>query len=570
MIRSILNIKNLLQYSDRKNFYIVISMAFFAAVLETISLASFLPLIEYFSGKNVTGTYEYIKNLNISFFNEYEKIYLLILILFLIFTIKNIFLTIFYWVETKIIFKSKMNLTFNLFEKYLYQDFKFHVNKNSANLISNLNVEMDIFENCLSYIIILFVDCILLLFLFAFLFYLNPNISIILFFFASMFLFVLYALLKKRTKKIGSDRVKVDALRQKIIQQSLDGIKELIVFNNRNFFLNYFKNTLDNIRDFVTKFTFMNKVQKNLIEMVTVLSLIVFILFLVNQNSDLSELTALIGVYLLAIIKIIPSVNKVVTANNYLQYANNSLSLLNDDIQLKIIDKENSKSRENVKFDDKITLSNISLKYENNLILDDINIEFKKNEFVGIVGDTGSGKSSLSHILLGLIKPSQGEIKCDAANIVNDIKSYQRNIGYVPQNIFLLDDTIKNNITFGSDLNEGDQNKIEKIIKLSALEEFVAKTPQGLNQIVGEKGIKISGGEKQRIGIARALYREPKILILDEPTSALDESTEKSIVKELFNLRHVFTIILITHKLSNLDSADKIIKIENKKITHVK
>ena len=167
MIESILNIKNLLKSSDRRSFYIVIVMAFFAAILETISLASFLPLIEYFSGKNVIGTYEYIKNLNISFFNEYEQIYLLIFILFIIFAIKNIFLTIFYWVESKIIFKTKMNLTFNLFEKYLYQDFNFHVNKNSANLISNLNVEMDIFENCLSYIIILFVDCILLFFFYG-------------------------------------------------------------------------------------------------------------------------------------------------------------------------------------------------------------------------------------------------------------------------------------------------------------------------------------------------------------------------------------------------------------------
>ena len=186
-------------------------------------------------------------------------------------------------------------------------------------------------------------------------------------------------------------------------------------------FLNYFRNTLDHIRDFVTKFTFVNKFQKNLIEMITVSSLIVFIIFLVNQNYDLSELTALIGVYLLALIKIIPSVNKVVTANNYLQYANNSLSLLNNDIQLKIKDKENLKLKESISFNEKISLKNISLKYDKNLILDNINIEFKKNEFVGIVGDTGSGKSSLSHILLGLIKPSEGHMKCDSVDISNNI-----------------------------------------------------------------------------------------------------------------------------------------------------
>ena len=140
----------------------------------------------------------------------------------------------------------------------------------------------------------------------------------------------------------------------------------------------------------------------------------------------------------------------------------------------------------------------------------------------------------------------------------------------MPQNIFLLDDTIFNNIAFGIDANKIDKEKINKVIKLASLEKFIQKMPNGLDQIVGEKGIKISGGEKQRIGIARALYREPKILILDEPTSSLDESTEQSIIKELLNLKHVFTIILITHKLSNLNSADKIIKIENKKIIKVK
>ncbi len=570
MIKPILKIKNLLQIEDQKRLYLIVILSLFAAVLETISIASFLPIIEYFSGEDVVGIYNYIENLNIPYFHEYKKIYSLLFILLLIFIIKNLYLVAFYWLESKFIFKSKMNLTFDLFKKYLYQDFKFHVNKNSSNLISNLNVEIDIFENSLSFITILVVESMLLVFLLAFIFFFNPIISIILFSFAILFLILLYILLRKRTQKIGGDRVKADAIRQKIMQQSLDGIKELIVFNNRNFFLSYFKNTLDNIRDFVTRFTFINKFQKNLIEIAVVISLIIFIIFLVNKDYDLSQLTALIGVYLLAIIKIIPSINKIVTANNYLQYAFNSLSTLHQDINLRIKDREESFSENRMDFNDKISLKNISLEYSGNLIFDKVDYEIKKNDFLGIIGNTGSGKSSLSHILLGLISPSQGEINCDSVNIFKNIKSYQKNIGYVPQNIFLLDDTISNNIAFGIDPSKVDQLKISKVIKLAALDKFIEKMPNGLNQIVGEKGIKISGGEKQRIGIARALYREPKILILDEPTSALDETTEKSIIKELLDLKDVFTIILITHKLSNLNSADKIIKIENKKIINVR
>ena len=176
--------------------------------METISIASFLPIIEYFSGENVVGIYSYIENLNIPYLDEYKKIYTLLFLLFLIFVIKNLYLVIFYWLESKFIFKSKMNLTFDLFKKYLYQDFKFHVNKNSSNLISNLNVEIDIFENSLSFITILVVESMLLFFLLVFIFYFNPFISIILFSFAFLFLILLYSLLKKEPKKLEETELK--------------------------------------------------------------------------------------------------------------------------------------------------------------------------------------------------------------------------------------------------------------------------------------------------------------------------------------------------------------------------
>ena len=237
---------------------------------------------------------------------------------------------------------------------------------------------------------------------------------------------------------------------------------------------------------------------------------------------------------MLAIIKIIPSINKTVTAINYLQYASKSVQTLNQEMYFE--DRENmieqtSSNNLIIDFDKKINFVNVSFNYSKKNILQNVNFEIKKNSFIGLIGETGSGKSTLCNLLLGLYKPISGQILSDDENIFKNPRSYQNLIGYVPQNIFLLDDTIKNNIAFGIDEKDISEKNIIETIKYSSLENFVSKLPNKINQIVGERGVKISGGEKQRIGIARALYRNPKLLVLDEPTSALDGDTEKNTVK---------------------------------------
>ena len=570
MIKIIKNIIDLLDQKDKAKVKILVLFTFISAILESVSLAAFIPIIEFFSGESVLGINTYFENLNIAYLENINPIFIFVSLLLLVFLVKNLYLSFFYLYESKFVFQAKANLINNLFKNYIFQDYNFHVNKNSSKLIANLTVETDIFENCLSFLIVIIVDSILLFILFAFMFLINPFVSIILFLFSLVFLFSVYKILKKRTKKLGGDRVKIDAIRQKTLQQSFNGIKEIIVYDNRNYFVKYFSRLIEDIKSFVIKFTFINKFQKILIEMFVIITLIIFIILLVYQGNDISKITALIGVYLIAIIKIIPSINKTVASANYLQYASQSLLTLNDELNFnskKFGEYKIDKHKKKINFKEKIDLINIKFQYPEKTILENINLEINKNNFLGVVGQTGSGKTTLCNLLLGLYEPTSGQIKSDNENIFENPKSYQRLIGYVPQHIFLLDDTIRNNITFGLSL---DEKKILKVIKLAALENFIKNKPKGLDQIVGERGVKISGGEKQRIGIARALYREPNILILDEPTSALDENTEKSIINELINLKDVFTIILITHKLSNLKLADKIIKIENKKIVNIK
>lgn len=573
MIKSLKNIINLLDYKDKKKIKILSILTFIAAFLEGIGLAAFIPIIEFFSEEKVVGFINYFEKINIIYFENTEPIYLLVSFLFLIFLIKNLYLAFFYLYESKFVFQAKANLINNLYKGYIFKDFNFHVNNNSSKLISNLTVETDIFENCLSLLIIIIAESILLTILFTFIFFLNPFISIVLFLFSFFFLFTTYTILKKRTKKLGGDRVEVDALRQKTLQQTFDGIKEIIVFNNRNYFTKYFGKLIENLKSFIIKFSFINKLQKIFVEMFVIVLIILFIILLIFQGYDFSKITTLIGIYLLAIIKIIPSINKAVTAANYLQYATKSLSTLNNEINFNFKENkinESQLSKNEIYFNKEIKLTNILFKYSEKIILNNINLELKKNNFIGLIGETGSGKSTLCNIILGLYKPTSGKIYSDGDDIFKNIKSYQNLIGYVPQNIFLLDDTIKNNITFGIDEKNISEKKITEVIKNSFLDNFVNKLPNKYNQIVGERGIKISGGEKQRIGIARALYRNPKILILDEPTSSLDKDTADKIINEIEQLKDIKTIFLITHKIENLKNADRIFKLEENSLIKIK
>ncbi len=573
MSKILKNIIFLLDKKDRKKVKILVLLTFIAAILESIGLAAFIPIIEFVSGEKVIGMSQYFENLKITSLTKINPIYLFVSILFFIFLIKNFYLAFFYWYESKFVFQAKANVINNLFRNYIFKNYNFHVNKNSSKLVSNLTVETDIFENSLSSLITIIVESILLIILFGFIFFLNPVISAVLFSFSFFFLYSTYTILKKRTKKLGGDRVEIDAVRQKTLQQSFNGIKEIIVFNNREYFVKNFHKLIENIKSFIIKFTFINKLQKILVEMFVIISIIFFIILLVFQGFDYSKITALIGVYLLAIIKIIPSINKTVTAINYLQYASKSVQTLNQEMYFE--DRENmieqtSSNNLIIDFDKKINFVNVSFDYSKKNILQDVNFEIKKNSFIGLIGETGSGKSTLCNLLLGLYKPISGQILSDDENIFKNPRSYQNLIGYVPQNIFLLDDTIKNNIAFGIDEKDISEKNIIETIKYSSLENFVSKLPNKINQIVGERGVKISGGEKQRIGIARALYRNPKLLVLDEPTSALDGDTEKKIINEIESFKNDKTVFLITHKMENLKNADHIFKIENNKLLKIK
>jgi ABC-type multidrug transport system fused ATPase/permease subunit len=301
-------------------------------------------------------------------------------------------------------------------------------------------------------------------------------------------------------------------------------------------------------------------------------SIVVFVMIGIEKN--MVNIIQYLGVFALASFRIVPGVSRILTSLQHMKYAVPSVEILikefhsNDHTHV----KRNYHPEDqgiSVKFQKKIDLTNLSFSYpvRKEFSLSKLTMTVKKGEFIGIIGETGSGKSTLINLIIGLLKPSEGKVEVDGLNINSNLPEWHKKIGYVPQSVYLTDDTIRKNIAFGLREDNIDEDLIKQAVEKANLDEFLKNLPNRLDTIVGEKGIRLSGGQQQRIGIARALYRDPEILILDEATSSLDQLTEKKIMESIQYLKRKKTLIVVTHRLITVKNCDKVFFIDNGKIT---
>lgn len=308
---------------------------------------------------------------------------------------------------------------------------------------------------------------------------------------------------------------------------------------------------------------------KLVFEFVIVLIICSAVMFALKADHNLLESIPLIGLFSYSFIRALPSVNKILVSFQRIKY---STSILNEIFYIKkTLLSDDKISEVSLNFQDKIQIKNLDYEYiKQQKILSNLNFEIKKNLMIGIYGDSGSGKSTLLKILLGLLQPTNGDILCDSVSIFKNIKSWQKIISFVPQNIYLMDETLKYNLSLSVNEKDIDQDRIEEVIKQTNLISFVKNLPNQYDTLLGESGQRISGGQKQRIGIARALYTNPKILILDESTSNLDNDTENQILKELKILSRNLTIIIVSHKDTIKFFCDQVFQVKNNSINQVK
>ncbi len=555
-----------LQKNYRNEFYLLVLMMFMSAILETLSIGLFIPVITLLTNNDIFETYPKLEFL-INFIGEPTKQNQILVFLgffLFIFIFKNIFLLIYIWRESKFVSKIKEFTSVKLYENYLQKNYYFHVKNNSSKIISRITADLNVYAASVHGFIQFVAELFVIIFISSFLIYFEP----IGFLFSSVFLIFLSSLLylftNRSIKFIGQERVKEEANKIKKLQEAFTGIKDIKTFKTQKKFLNLYNELSKKLLNIYTLFRFYQRIPRIYFEVISVITIVLFILLLIYYDNNLSHIITVIGVFTFAAFRLLPSVNKVFSTLQLIKFAKKPINLISQDLSKKIV----TSIKPNYKTFDNLKLQNLSFKYENKIVIKNLNFDLKRGEKVAIVGETGSGKTTLLDIILGLLDIPKGKIYLNGKKI-NSLKNNFLNISYVPQKVFLFDDTIKNNVLFQSN-KTFDKAHYEKCIRVTQLKKFVNKLFLKDKTIIGENGAEISGGQAQRIGIARALYSSNEIILLDEPTSALDTKTEKIIISNIFKEFKNKTIILITHAKENLKFFNKVYEFKNKTLKNYK
>ena len=553
--------------NQKINYILLILFSFIGIFIELVSIGLLIPLIASLSDKkniliefsNKIGLSENLVN-----YIEFENI---LLFLFLVFILKFLFLISLSFLKNNFITKFQVDLMNKLFKNYLFRDYIFHTSNSSAKFIRDINEEAHhVSVGFMGSLTTIIIEITTIIFLIGFLLFFQTENTILVIVLSFLITFLIYSFLKKKIADFGDRREKFNFLNIENIIQAFGGIKEIKIFQKeKNITLNFNDNS-NNMRKLNFLINFFNETPRIFFEFIAVMVFLSVLFLFVRSEYSFIEIVSYFTVILAVFIRLMPSINKLITAYVNITINKKSLKLVHE--ELKNFNRSINFPIENkINFNNSISIKNISFSYDNSEkdIFKNFSLEIKKGEFIALIGDTGSGKSTLLDLITGLLDPSDGKICVDGLNIKNSKAQWFNKIGYVPQNIFLNNSTIQNNIAFVVNNEEYSKENVLNAAKKSQILDFINSKKEKFNTIIGERGSKLSGGQKQRLGIARALYFNSEVLILDEITSSLDSKTESSIINEISMLRGDKTIIMSTHRESLLKNCDRVYDV-NKKI----
>ena len=494
----------------------------------------------------------------------------------LVYVVKNAAILATGYYQTNYRNTLEKDLSVKMLNSYMYRPYIYFVNTNSSEMLRGITGDISSIATIIDSYASLLAEGMSCLFIGIMILFMDPLSALFLLGLAGITALLIILGFKKKTSKCGEVARTAFAERYRHSYQAVCGAKEVMVMDRRKEFVDAFARASETAKINNNKYLFISKIPSRLIETVFLSGLILLVCINTNNSGSKTEYISLLGALAIAAVRILPAVSNIANAMNSLVYNRPSLEAVCDNIRE--AEKYDSENRMVLSADNKIEtlrtslqqsiqVNGISWTYGENLpyVLDNLSLEIHKGEAVALIGESGAGKTTLADILLGLYKPQKGEISVDGRNLYEMLPAWAHMIGYIPQSVFLIDDTIRNNVAFGISEDQIDDTKIWKALEQAQLIKVIEELPLGLNTILGERGVKFSGGQRQRIAIARALYYDPDIMILDEATSALDNETETALMEAIDALHQSKTLIIVAHRLTTIRNCDTIYEIKGGK-----
>ena len=562
----------LLSSRERKLSVILFFLLLIMALLEMIGVASILPFIAVLSNPELIETnkilnFFYKNSKIIGVNNNQEFLFTLGIMVFLLLIFSLSFRALTTYAAYKFVQMREFSISRRLVITYLRQPYEWFLNRNSSELGKSVLSEVgEVVGMGLKPMIDLVARILIAIAILSLLIVVDPKLAFIVGLTIGAAYGIIYKFAKNYLQKIGSERLKNNELRYSTVMEAFGAAKEIKLTGLENAYIQKYTEPANKYAKSQALQVVISDLPRYALEAVAFGGILLIIVYLISQNGSFNSALPIISLYVFAGYRLMPAIQRIYSNYSKITYITPALDKLYQDI--KSLDVKKISENQNIlDLKNNIILKNVSFIYpkSSRKALNNINLSIPFKSRIGLIDTTGCGKTTLVDIILGLLKPTEGKLEIDGKDILNEIslRKWQRALGYVPQNIYLADDTIAANIAFGLDKNKVDQSKVEAVSKIANLHNFVAnELPEKYQTFVGERGVRLSGGQLQRIGIARALYNNPSVLILDEATSALDLETEKAVMDAINNLNKNVTIVIIAHRLNTVKNCDMIFKFE--------
>ena len=579
LVQMLKQLNYILDKSQKKRAFWLLFIIVLSAGFELLGVTAILPFVEAAVSPDKMLQNEYVMKIAPVLGIDNANILLIFMGigLILVYLIKNAFMLYANYVQYDFATRIQKDISVKMLHSYMSRPYTFFLNLNSSEVLRGCASDTVCVYNIIDYLCTILAQVLMVFMIGIFLIYTDPIIAISVLSLMLTILLCMVLFFKPTIKKAGQRNVELLTLKNKILVQVTSGIKEIFVMQRKKLFLEVFDEASDQSRKVQRTYNLLSSSPDKIVEGVCISGIIgIVCLRLVNDSGSMIDFIPKLAAFAMAAFKILPSIGKI--ANRMTGIIYNRPGLINVYQNMKganqyeekmhqyIVDKQiSTELSDNLGFNRKLSINHVFWQYENQKapVLTDVQLTIQKGETIAFIGASGAGKTTLSDIILGLLQPEKGTIEMDGVDVYAIPMQWAHVVGYVPQSIFLMDDTVRNNIAFGLPDDTIDDRIIWEVLAKAQLKEFIEQLPYGLDTIVGERGVKFSGGQRQRIAIARALYNKPEILVLDEATAALDNETETAVMESIDALQGYITMIIVAHRLTTIRNCDRIYEIKD-------